>query len=68
MKNITDLRKELITVFDGLKHGALTPAVATELNNAAGKIIATVKVQLEYSTLREEKPCIPFLKTKGDAR
>ena len=61
MKTITDLRKELIAVFDQLKTGEITPAVATELNNAAGKIIATAKVQLEYAAQREEKPRIAFL-------
>lgn len=64
MKTITDLRNELINVFDGLKTGDITPAVATELNNAAGKIIATAKVQLEYAALRQEKPRIAFLKSR----
>ncbi len=62
MKTITDLRNELITVFKQLKSGELTPAVATELNNAAGKIIATTKVQLDYAAQREEKPSIAFLR------
>ena len=31
------------------------------MNNAAGKIIGTVKVELEYSHLRGEKPNIAFL-------
>jgi len=62
VKNITDLRKELCTTFDDLKSGVILPKVATEMNNSAGKIINTIKVQLEYSVLTKTKPKIPFLK------
>lgn len=64
MKNITDLRNELSQVFSELKTGELKPKVATEMNNAAGKIINTVKIQLDYANLRKEKPDIPYLKGK----
>jgi len=62
MKNMTDLRNELCTTFDDLKSGVLLPKVATEMNNSAGKIINTVKVQLDYHTMTKTKPNIPFLK------
>lgn len=61
MKNIKELREELSKVFMGLKSGEIEPKTASEMNNAAGKIINTVKVQLEYSALRKEKPEIEFL-------
>jgi len=48
--------------FDDLKSGVLLPKVATEMNNSAGKIINTVKVQLDYHTMTKTKPNIPFLK------
>jgi len=62
MKSITELRNELAAVFKGLKDGTLEPKQAVEMNNAAGKIINTVKVQLEYAELRKETPNIPFMK------
>jgi hypothetical protein len=31
------------------------------MNNSAGKIINSLKVELEYFALRKEKPNIPFL-------
>lgn len=62
MKNVAELRKELSEVFVDLKSGKLPPATATEMNNAAGKIIATVKLQLEHAALRKEKPGLEWLK------
>ena len=61
MKNIKELRIELSQVFMDLKAGKLDVKAAAEMNNAAGKIINTVKVQLEYAALKE-KPNIDFLK------
>jgi hypothetical protein len=62
MKNITDLRNELCNTFDDLKAENITPKVASEMNNSAGKIINTLKVQLEYHTMTKSIPRIPFLK------
>ena len=62
MKTVTDLRNELCNTFDELKAGNITPKVASEMNNSAGKIINTLKVQLDYHTMTKTKPNIPFLK------
>lgn len=61
MKNIIELRTELSKIFNDLKKGRIEAKVASEMNNAAGKIINTVKVQLEYASQRKEKPDIDFL-------
>lgn len=61
MNNITDLRNELAALFTQLKAGKIEAKQAVEMNNAAGKIINTVKVQLEYAALRKEAPDIPFM-------
>jgi hypothetical protein len=61
MKNIKELRSELSKVFMGLKDGSVSAAVATELNNTAGKMINSVKVELEYASLCKVKPNIAFL-------
>jgi hypothetical protein len=62
MKTITDLRNELCTTFVNLKDKKLDPKVAKEMNNTAGKIIATVKTQLDYAIITKTKPKIPYLK------
>ena len=64
MKNINELRKNLVSVFDDLKSGGLETNVAKEINNTAGKIINSCKVQLEYQNLRGGKPSITFLNGK----
>ena len=62
MKNVTELRNELSRVFHELRAGTLEWKVAKELNNCAGKIINSAKVQLEYHSLRKDKPNITFLR------
>jgi len=61
MKNITELRNDLSALFDQIKEGSIDVKQAAEMNNTAGKIINTLKAQLEYAELRKESPSIPFL-------
>ena len=61
MKNINEVRDELIEAFDMVKKDPRRVAQGKELGNIAGKIINSVKVQLEYAALRKERPEIPFL-------
>jgi hypothetical protein len=67
MNSITSLRDDLHTVFAGLKAGTIEPKVAAEMNNTAGKIIATATVQLKYAELAQIKPNIAFLETGSRA-
>lgn len=64
MKNVTELRTELCKTFDGLRNKTVDAKVACQMNNAAGKIINTLKVQLEYAVSRKEKPSIAFMSGK----
>lgn len=64
MKTMRELRNQIIATTEGLKNGTVDIKIAIELNNAAGKIINTVRTQLEYAKLRKEKPEINFLKCK----
>ena len=64
MTTITELRQELSKVFDDLRAGVIKPGQAAELNNTAGKIINSTKVELEYYALRKESPEIEFFKNK----
>lgn len=59
---ITELRNDLLKVYDGLRSGSIESKDAKEINNTAGKVIASAKVQLEYSAVRGEKPEIDFLR------
>lgn len=61
MKNIKELRDELLTTYDQLKADPRRVLQARELGNIAGKIICTAKAQLEYAALRKETPVIAFL-------
>lgn len=61
MKNIVELRQKLAGIVDGLGDGSVDVKTACEQNNSAGKIINTVKVQIAYAIVREEKPEIKFM-------
>ena len=65
MRNIAELRDELFKVFEELRDGSLTPKQAAEINNCAGKIINSVKVELDYHALRhaikDNPPTIKFI-------
>jgi hypothetical protein len=56
---------ELTTLYEALKSGEVDVKIATEMNNTAGKIINTQRVQLEYAELRKEQPDIDFMKSKA---
>lgn len=60
-RTIADLRADLDQLFMDLKSGAVKPAEAIEMNNAAGKIIATVKMELNGYVASKMKPNIPYL-------
>ena len=62
MQNITDLRNSLIENYEQMKSGELPIALGKELTNAAGKIINSVKVELEYKQFMEDRNGINFLK------
>lgn len=63
MTTITEIRDNLIEVFNGLRDGTVDIKDAVEINNTAGKIINSAKVQIAYSALRGDTPYIPFLDT-----
>jgi hypothetical protein len=61
MKNVIELRNQLCEVFDEIRNSEIELNQAKELVNAAGKIINSVKLELEYAALRKETPIIEFL-------
>ena len=66
MKNITELNTHLTTLYQALRDGTVDVKTAAEMNNTAGKIINTQRVQIEYASLRNEAPSIPFMGGKNE--
>lgn len=61
MKNIKDLRSELIDLFDMLKEGKIKTRDAKEIINCSGKIILSAKTELDYNKYIGKKVEIGFL-------
>lgn len=61
LENINELIAAQARLYDDVLTGKVKHYTAKEATNAAGKIIAACKVQLEYAMLRQERPCIDFL-------
>ena len=66
MRCMEELREELAEVFDELRNGDLERPLAAEITNTAGKMINSVRAELEYYKLLKEKPQIKFLRPKDD--
>lgn len=59
--NINELRQDLIDAYESLKSDPRRVVQVAELANTAGKIIGSVKIELEYALLKKERPNLPFL-------
>ena len=64
MQNITELRKSLAENYERMKANEMSIKLGKELANTAGKIINSLKVELEYNAMMEIKNEIEFLKSK----
>ena len=62
MKNITELRASLLDNYTKMKADEMPIQTGKELANTAGKIINTLKIELEYNHLLGIKDEIEFLK------
>lgn len=67
MQNIEELRKSLADNYTKMKANKMNLNLGKELANTAGKIINSVKVQLEYNQMMENKAEIDFLKVPSKA-
>ena len=61
LENINELIQAQACLYNDVLSGKVKHYTAKEATNAAGKIIAACKVQLEYALLRQERPFIDFL-------
>lgn len=54
MKNVTNLRDDLLDVYEKTKAGTIDVKVASELANNAGKIIKTAALELAYNQFTKQ--------------
>lgn len=58
------MRQSLLEAYTMLRQDPKRVVQVGELANTAGKVIGTVKLELEYASLRKETPNIAFLNYK----
>jgi hypothetical protein len=58
---ITDLRDDLLRVYQNIENKKIGLNLAKEKANIAGKVLASAKVELEYNKLIGNKTKIDFL-------
>lgn len=68
LKTVTDLREILADEIKKLRAGETTPANVNAVTNASGKILSSVKLEIEYSKLLGQVPIIDFIKTGKTAK
>lgn len=52
IKTLTDLGQDLLEVYTDLREGKIDKPTAEALANVAGKVINSLKVQIEYNSLK----------------
>lgn len=62
--NVTELREQLVDIFNQLRKKEIGQSEAKELANVSGKIISSAKAQLEYNKYCGSKDRIKFLEGK----
>ncbi len=59
--NIKELREDLLEAYAMLKADPRRHNQVKELSNTAGKVLGSLKLELEYAAIRGERPTIPFI-------
>lgn len=59
--NNTELRAVLCDTIAKVRSKEITPDAAEAVSNASGKIIASLRVELEYRRMRGEVPTLGFI-------
>ena len=63
MQNIKELRDSLMDNYEQTKSGQMEKGTCKELANTAGKIINTLRAELEFMAMTGVKKDIAFLRT-----
>jgi hypothetical protein len=69
MKEINDienLRKRLLNAVEEIDDDPASVVQAREIGNLAGKVIGTIRCELEYARITKRKPVIPFLEASRE--
>jgi hypothetical protein len=61
MKTVEELRTFLSKELERVSSGEITPAAANASANLTGKILSSVKLELEYNKMAGKNPDIAFL-------
>jgi hypothetical protein len=61
MKNMVEMRAELIDVWQGIRSGKVDINEGIVLAHLGGKIIGSAKAQIDYARARKQRPQIAFL-------
>ena len=61
MKTVEELRTFLSRELERVSSGEITPAAANASANLTGKILSSVKLELEYNKMAGKNPDIAFL-------
>jgi len=59
--NVKELREDLTKVYSNLRNGSIGLSEAKQASNVAGKIISSVKTQIEYNKMTQSKNKIKFM-------
>ena len=63
LKTVNDMRTMLTEEIVKLRNGETNAANVNAIVNATGKILSTVKMEIEYNKLLGKVPIIPFIET-----
>lgn len=66
IKTVNDMRLMLSEEIVKLRTGKTTPGNVNAIVNASGKILTTIKMEMEYNKLLGKTPNIPFIQELGD--
>ena len=61
LRTVNDIRVMLVDEIQKLRSGDTTAANVNAIVNATGKILSTIKVEIEYNKLLGKTPQIPFI-------
>jgi hypothetical protein len=67
LKTVDDLRLILAEEIQKIRTGTTTAANVNAVTNAAGKILSTIKLEIEYNKLLGRTPNIPFIESRTAA-
>ena len=63
LKTVNDMRSMLTEEIQKLRSGKTTAAAVNAVVNATGKILSSVKLEIEYNKLVGQTPKIPFIES-----